>query len=219
MNESFNVFDASDALIESESRPEPEAPSGFEQAPVEDSVEPDYFVVEAPRRRSSLAAAAIGILAAGFSRRRALAALALLGGLVLVVSLLGSASGSGGAAPAPAPEPPSVARVEAPSPAPASERRAWVENEKRAMRSQHEDEPSVAPAELAGPGREPARPHPRHSPAPTGEPAVEAEPEPAPPPPEPETTYYPPPEAAPAPTTPPPAPSPSGGSQEFGIEP
>lgn len=209
MNEPGNVFDVSTTLMEIDDLPEGggEADTGHEDAPpVLKESEPHYFTSGGVAKQADL-------------RRRALAAIGLAAGGVVVIAL-GSAAVGFGHGPTDATPPvaspsrqPTIERYGGASePAPRSQAPANPQPHRK--RSSRAASPSVHKPK--------PHPHPRHrhhadpspAPAPQPEPTYTPEPEPTYVP-EPESTYVPVEETAP----PPPPPAPSGGGQEFGIEP
>lgn len=218
MKETGNIFDASTTLMEIEDLPESEDGPRPEDKPVyEAESEPDYFA-SAPSKGS------------GDTRRRALAVLGVVGGMVFTVVLVSAATGMGDDGSSPPPvniaqpeklnaiptgEDPAAsegsATVVGGRQAPPPESRAEEEAAQAAkVRAKARSERRQAKAKAAA-ARE-KRQHKADPPstAPPAEPEATYTPEP-------ETTYVP--EAAPPPA-PAPSPSPAPASpQEFGIEP
>lgn len=209
MNEPGNVFDVSTTLMEIDDLPESdgEAEARPEDAPstLKES-EPHYFTPGGEARQADF-------------RRRALAAVGLAAGGVVVIAL-GSAAVGFGHGPADATPPvasptkqPMIERYgDAPEPArrpqaPANPRPRRERSSRMASPSAHRPKRHTRPRR-----RHHAEPSP--APAPQPEPTYTPEPEPTYVP-EAESTYVPVEETAP----PPPPPAPSGGGQEFGIEP
>lgn len=211
MKETGNVFDTSTTLMEIEDLPESDNDSSREDKPTfEAESEPDYFTSPA-------------VAKGGDGRRRAMAVLSVVGGMVFTIVLVNAAVGLGDgssspttpeasphveASPTPPRERPPVLQAPPSRPKPSkkeiaraqarqarSERRhAKAATATRSQRHRHPDPPSTASAPPPEPESEPAYT------------------------PEPEATYVP--EAAP--TSPPPASSPppaAASPQEFGIEP
>lgn len=214
MKETGNVFDVSSTLMEIDDLPESEADSPLDHSPVSAAEgEPHYFTVDAPLRQLDV-------------RRRALAALALAGGSVAIITMISAAAGFGDDQPSA--ERPSAARVEqsmsertvpaVPTPAPGRRARAEAAAQARAELARERSQRArararAAKAKAAARARHRRRAsHTAPPPAPAPEPSYT---------PEPEVAYAPEPEAAyvPVETAPAPAPSSSGGGQEFGIEP
>ncbi len=213
MKETGNVFDVSNTLMEIDDLPESEADSPLDHSPVSAAEgEPHYFTVDAPVRQLDV-------------RRRALAALALAGGSVAIITMISAAAGFGDDQPSA--ERPSAARVEqsmserpAPvvaTPAPGRRAKAEAAAQARAELARERDRARARAAKAKAAARARHRRRASHT-APAPAPAQEPEPSYTP---EPEVAYAPEPEAAyvPVETAPPPAPSSSGGGQEFGIEP
>lgn len=220
MNEKGNVFDVSTTLMEIDDLPESETDTRSEDPPTETSeTEPHYFAERKPLKQADV-------------RRRALGALGVVGGSVVLVTMISAAVGMGNDQPSG--EQPSPARaaqslnessgpvVQASRPQtdgrPSPDERPSLDEKPR-----HAAEPRRRPSERrASEDRADARAHRRrHEHA---KPAPPPEPEPEPTYSEPESTYTPEPEPTyvPVETAPAPAPSPppaSGGGQEFGIEP
>jgi hypothetical protein len=209
MNEPGNVFDVSTTLMEIDDLPESdgEADVGPEDAPpaLKES-EPHYFTSGGVTKQADL-------------RRRALAALGLAAGGVVVIAL-GSAAVGFGHGPTNATPP-----VASPANQPTIERYGGASEPAPHPQVPTNPQPhQKRSSRAARPNAHKPKPHPRPrhrhhadpspAPAPQPEPTYTPEPEPTYVP-EPESTYVPVEETAP----PPPPPAPSGGGQEFGIEP
>jgi hypothetical protein len=214
MNDTGNVFDVSTTLMEIDDLPESEAeaePRLEDTSAETGEAEPHYFAAEKPLKQTEV-------------RRRALTALGVVGGGVVLVTMVSAAVGMG--SDQPSGEQASPARVAQPL----SESSGPVVQDSRPQVSRQpsldeKPEPKV-PARKSRPSERharevgaDARAHPRH--AKHTKPAPPPEPEPEPSYSEPEPTYTPEPTYEPVETAPPPAPPPSsgGGGQEFGIEP
>jgi hypothetical protein len=211
MNEPGNVFDVSTTLMEIDDLPESEAEVDsrpVDAPPALKESEPHYFTSGGAAKQTDL-------------RRRALAAVGLAAGGVVVIALGSAAVGFGHgstntAAPMATPSgQPTIERYgQAPEPA--------QPHPVRPKPKPHRERARRVTSASAHPK---PHPHPRHrhhaapssAPAPEPEPTYTPEPEPTYVP-EPESTYVPVEETAPAPPPSPP-PAPSGGGQEFGIEP
>lgn len=209
MNEPGNVFDVSTTLMEIDDLPESdgEADARPEDAPPAlTESEPHYFTPGGVAKQADF-------------RRRALAAVGLAAGGVVVIALGSAAVGFGHGpkkATPPVASPTEQPTIERYGDAPESVRRpqAPVNPQPHRERSSRVASPSVRK-----PKPHPHRRHRHHAdpspaPAPQPEPTYTPEPEPTYVP-EAESTYVPVEEAGP----PPPPPAPSGGGQEFGIEP
>lgn len=224
MHETDNVFDVSPTLMEIEDLPEDgdpqQADDSLAHRPSEEA-EPDYYAIEPQRRQGDL-------------RRRALAALGVVAGMMGVVVLISAATGS-------ASNDQATSAAETPT---TRDEQPVIEH---SMGVGAKESPVRPPAKKRttrkrrAPHRRPSHPHPtrrartshrsrhrHHSDSsqssqgstptyePEPEPVYTPEPEPTYAP-EPEPTYVPT-ETAPSPPPPPPAPPPSSASQEFGIE-
>jgi hypothetical protein len=213
MNEPGNVFDVSTTLMEIDDLPESETearPLPEDAPPALKESEPHYFTPGGTAKQTDL-------------RRRALAAVGLAAGGVVVIAL-GSAAVGFGHGPTKA-EPP----VAAPSGQPTIERYGQAPDPVQPAQPRSKPQPhrkqshrvaSPSPHKRAHPKPHSHARH-RHHAAPKPEPAPEPTYTPEPEPtyvPEPESTYVPVEETAPAPPPSPP-PASSGGGQEFGIEP
>jgi outer membrane biosynthesis protein TonB len=209
MNEPGNVFDVSTTLMEIDDLPEGdgEVDAGPDEVPpaLKES-EPHYFTSGGVAKQSDL-------------RRRALAAVGLAAGGVVVIAL-GSAAVGFGHGPTDTTPP-----VASPTTQPTIERYGDAAEQVRrpqAPAGPREHRERLGRAASPSTHKPKPHPHPRHrhhadpspAPAPQPEPTYTPEPEPTYVP-EPESTYVPVEETAP----PPPPPAPSGGGQEFGIEP
>jgi hypothetical protein len=210
MNEPGNVFDVSTTLMEIDDLPESETEAEATPVDVPPALresEPHYFTPSGTAKQADL-------------RRRALAAIGLAAGGVVVIAL-GSAAVGFGHGPTDA-----AAPVATPSGEPTIERYGQAAEPAPRPQARPKPKPHRAPPHRARSRSAHKRPHPhpRHrdhaapSPAPAPEPEPTYTPEPEPTyVPEPESTYVPVEETAPAPPpSPPPA---SSGGQEFGIEP
>lgn len=204
MNEPGNVFDVSTTLMEIDDLPESEAdPLPDDGQPALKENEPHYFTPDGATKQTDL-------------RRRALAAIALAGGGVVVIALGSAAVGFGHGPTNPAPP------VATPSEQPTIERYGQAPKPVHPPQTRPKPKPKPhreRPRRVASPSATKARPRPhpqhRHHSTPAPEPTYTPEPEPTYVP-EPESTYVPVEETAPAPSPPPAS---SGGGQEFGIEP
>jgi hypothetical protein len=207
MNEPGNVFDVSTTLMEIDDLPESETdprpddgPPAFKENEPQEN-EPHYFTPDGATKQTDL-------------RRRALAAIALAGGGVVAIALGSAAVGFGHGPTKPAPS------VATPSEQPTIERYGQAPKPVQPPQTLPKPKPHRERLRrVASPSDAKARPHPhprhRHHSTPAPEPTYTPEPEPTYVP-EPESTYVPVEETAPAPSPPP---APSGGGQEFGIEP
>ena len=213
MNEKGNVFDVSTTLMEIDDLPESETEPRPEDSPTETSeTEPHYFAEKKPLKQADV-------------RRLALAALGVVGGSVVLVTMISAAVGMGNDQPGG--EQPSPARVAQPlnessgpvvqASRPQADRRPNLDEKPMPVAPEPKSRPSERSArEDRADARAHRRRHEHAKPSPPPEPdPTYSEPEPTYTP-EPEPTYVPV-ETAPAPAPSPP--SSSGGGQEFGIEP